>query len=184
MKKKAAEEAEARRKAEEEARRKAEQEAAANGGSGSSSGSSGGSSSGGSGLVKGALGWPVTSHYVTSSYGMRFHPILHYWRLHAGTDMRAYCGTPIYAARSGTVQWATFQPGLGNSVLIDHGWVGGSSLMSSYNHLTSFAVSSGTYVNQGALVGYSGNTGISAACHLHFEVYVNGDTVDPMTLVN
>ncbi|WP_062519928.1 M23 family metallopeptidase [Demequina silvatica] len=166
-------------KEEEEKRKAAEAAAAANGGS-----SSDGSSSGGGGsLTKGALAWPVPSHYITSSYGMRFHPILLYWRLHAGTDMRAYCGTPVYAAREGRVQWATYQLGLGNSVLIDHGYVGGKSLMSSYNHLTSFAVSGGQYVTQGQLVGYAGNTGTSAACHLHFEVYVNGDTVDPMTLV-
>ncbi|WP_062287878.1 M23 family metallopeptidase [Demequina phytophila] len=178
VKKKLAEE-EAKRKAAEEAARKA---AAANGGS--SSGSSGGSSSGSTtGLTKGALGWPAPSHYVTSSYGMRFHPILHYWRLHAGTDIRAYCGTPIYAAREGRVQWATYVAGLGNEVLIDHGYVGGKSLMSSYNHLSAFAVGAGQYVTKGQLVGYAGNTGTSAACHLHFEVYVNGDTVDPMTLI-
>ncbi len=183
VKKKLAEE-EAKRKAAAEAARKAAEEAAKNnGGSGSSSGSSGSSSGSSSGLVKGALGWPAPSHYITSSYGMRFHPILHYWRLHAGTDMRAYCGTPIYAAREGRVQWATYRLGLGNSVLIDHGYVGGKSLMSSYNHLTSFAVGSGQYVTKGQLVGYAGNTGTSAACHLHFEVYVNGNTVDPMTLV-
>jgi len=179
-KRKAAEEA-ARKAAEEEARRKAEEEAANSGGSSSGGSSSGGSSS--SGLVSGALGWPSPYHVVTSSYGMRFHPILQYWRLHAGTDIRAYCGTPIYAARAGRVQWSTYQPGLGNSVLIDHGWVGGKSLMSSYNHLSSYAVGSGQYVTKGQVIGYSGNTGTSAACHLHFEVYVNGDTINPMTLV-
>ncbi|WP_082100281.1 M23 family metallopeptidase [Demequina maris] len=178
VKKKLAEE-EAKRKAAEEAARKAAQ---ANGG-GSSSGGSSSSAGTGNALVKGVLAWPVPSHYITSSYGMRFHPILHYWRLHAGTDMRAYCGTPVYAAREGRVQWATYRLGLGNSVLIDHGYVGGKSLMSSYNHLTSFAVGYGQYVTRGQLVGYAGNTGTSAACHLHFEVYVNGSTVDPMTLV-
>ncbi|WP_169746590.1 M23 family metallopeptidase [Demequina maris] len=177
VKKKLAEE-EAKRKAAEEAARKAAQ---ANGGS--SSGGSSSSAGTGNALVKGVLAWPVPSHYITSSYGMRFHPILHYWRLHAGTDMRAYCGTPVYAAREGRVQWATYRLGLGNSVLIDHGYVGGKSLMSSYNHLTSFAVGYGQYVTRGQLVGYAGNTGTSAACHLHFEVYVNGSTVDPMTLV-
>lgn len=188
-------EEEARRKAEEEARRKAEQEAAAGaGGSSSSGGSSGGSSSGGSSsggstaapadsLTRGALGWPVRSRYVTSRYGMRFHPILHYWRLHAGTDMRAYCGDPLYAARSGTVQWAKGVPGLGNQVLIDHGFVSGKSLMTSYNHMSGFSVRSGQHVSKGQLLGYSGNTGTSAACHLHFETYVNGATIDPMTLV-
>ncbi|WP_062380017.1 M23 family metallopeptidase [Demequina pelophila] len=175
-------EEEARRKAEEEARRKAEEEAAAAAGSGSSS--SGSTSSGtGSSLTKGALAYPTALKYITSSYGMRFHPVLQYWRLHAGTDFRAYCGTPILAARSGTVIWATYQPGFGNQVMLDHDIVGGKVLMTSYNHLTSFSVRSGQTVSKGQVVGYSGNTGTSTACHLHFETYVNGATVDPMTLV-
>ncbi|WP_284329301.1 M23 family metallopeptidase [Demequina litorisediminis] len=68
---------------------------------------------------------------------MRYHPIFHYWRLHAGTDFRAYCGTPIYAAAPGTVEWATVVGGFGNQVMIDHGEVGGDYVMTSYNHLTS-----------------------------------------------
>ncbi|WP_062461291.1 M23 family metallopeptidase [Demequina soli] len=187
VKKKAAEE-EAKRKAAEEAARKAAEAAKNSGGSSSSSGGSGPATSTSSGglantLTKGVLAWPVPSHYITSSYGMRFHPILHYWRLHAGTDMRAYCGTPIYAARDGRVQWAQWVAGLGNEVLLDHGYVSGRSLMTSYNHMSAFAVGAGQYVTQGQLVGYAGNTGTSAACHLHFEVYIDGNTVDPMTLV-
>jgi murein DD-endopeptidase MepM/ murein hydrolase activator NlpD len=108
---------------------------------------------------------------------------LGYYRLHAGADLRAYCGTPLYAARGGTVQWATFKAGLGNSVLINHGSISGKSVMSSYNHMTSFSVSSGSKVKAGQLIGYAGNTGTSAACHLHFEVYVNGSTTDPLPLM-
>ncbi|WP_372594094.1 peptidoglycan DD-metalloendopeptidase family protein [Actinotalea sp.] len=121
--------------------------------------------------------------YKTSDYGMRFHPVLLYWRMHAGTDLRTYCGTEIYAAASGTVQWAKFRSGYGNQVMINNGYWNGSSLMSSYNHMSSFTVSSGQQVSQGTLIGYSGNTGTSAACHLHFEVYVNGATVDPWPLI-
>ncbi len=69
---------------------------------------------------------------------MRLHPILGYYRLHAGTDLRAYCGTPIMAAGPGTAQWRN---GFGNQVLVNHGTVGGKNLMTSYNHLTRFAVS-------------------------------------------
>ncbi|MEK8228458.1 M23 family metallopeptidase [Oerskovia sp. M15] len=65
--------------------------------------------------------------------------------------------------------------------MINHGSVDGANLMSSYNHLSRFAVSSGQSVSKGALVGYSGTTGTSQVCHLHFEVYVNGSTVDPMS---
>ncbi|PVU82050.1 peptidase M23 [Cellulomonas sp. WB94] len=125
----------------------------------------------------------VNPIYVTSEYGMRMHPILHYVRLHAGIDLRTYCNTPIYAGRAGTVQWAQMRFGFGNQVMVDHGFVNGNSLMSSYNHMTSFVVRAGQKVNQGTLLGYSGNTGTSGACHLHFEVYVNGATVNPRPLL-
>ncbi|NTW40001.1 MAG: peptidoglycan DD-metalloendopeptidase family protein [Cellulomonadaceae bacterium] len=121
--------------------------------------------------------------FKTSDYGMRYHPILHYWRLHAGVDLRTYCNTPVLAAASGTVQWAYSRSGFGNQVMLNNGYWNGKSLMTSYNHLTSFAVKSGQQVAQGQVVGYSGNTGTSAACHLHFEVYVNGATVDPWPLI-
>lgn len=125
----------------------------------------------------------VNPIYVTSEYGMRMHPTLHYVRLHAGIDLRTYCNTPVYAGRAGTVQWAQTRYGFGNQVMVDHGFVNGNSLMSSYNHLTRFVVGAGQKVNQGTLIGYSGNTGTSAACHLHFEVYVNGATVNPRHLL-
>ncbi|PKQ18896.1 MAG: peptidase M23 [Actinobacteria bacterium HGW-Actinobacteria-8] len=134
-------------------------------------------------LVKGFLSPPTAVPYITSSYGMRYHPIYHVWRLHAGTDFRAYCGTPIMAAADGKVEWAKYQAGLGNQVMLDHGVISGKVLYTSYNHLATFAVSGGQTVKRGQVVGYEGTTGTSTACHLHFEVYVNGSTVDPMTLV-
>ena len=134
-------------------------------------------------LGKGSLAFPTKVPYKTSSFGMRYHPIYHYPRLHAGTDLRAYCGTPIYAAATGTVEWATYKPGYGNQVLIDHGLIGGKSVITNYNHLSRFAVRSGQNVARGDLLGYSGNTGSSTACHLHFEVYVSGSVVDPETLL-
>ncbi|WNM25201.1 peptidoglycan DD-metalloendopeptidase family protein [Demequina capsici] len=131
----------------------------------------------------GVLNFPTKVPYITSSYGMRYHPVFHYWRLHAGTDFRAYCGTPIYAAASGKVLWAKYRSGFGNQVMLNHGTFNGDSLATSYNHLSKFAVSAGQYVLQGDLVGYAGSTGSVTACHLHFEVYVNGNTVDPMTIL-
>ncbi|KQY42017.1 peptidase M23 [Cellulomonas sp. Root137] len=125
----------------------------------------------------------VSPIYVTSEFGMRFHPTLHYTRLHAGIDLRTFCNTPIYAGRAGTVTWAKARYGFGNQVMIDSGFVNGNALSASYNHLTSFAVSSGQTVERGQLIGRSGNTGTSAACHLHFEVYVNGGTVNPRPLL-
>ena len=130
------------------------------------------------------LGYPVPPvPYITSHYGWRLHPVLGIYRLHAGTDFRAYCGNPIIAARSGKVQWATYLGGYGNQIMLNHGYNNGKSLMTSYNHLSKFAVSAGQSVSRGQTIGYSGSTGTSTACHLHFEVYVGGATVNPMTLI-
>jgi murein DD-endopeptidase MepM/ murein hydrolase activator NlpD len=155
---------------------------------GSSGGNSGGSGGSGGGNSGGASGnwfqWPTDYRVVTSSYGWRLHPVLGYYRLHAGTDMRTYCGTNVYAGRAGTVQWAQWKGGFGNQVLINHGTINGKNVMSSYNHLTSFKTQAGAKVKAGDVVGLSGNTGLSGACHLHFEVYVNGSTIDPMTVTS
>lgn len=162
--------------------RLAQQRQEEQGSSGGSSGGGGSSSGGGGAGTMTFLSYPTANPFVTSSYGMRFHPVLNYSRLHAGTDFRAYCGTPILAAADGTVLYARTLAGLGNQVLIDHGYTSsGTSVMTSSNHLTSFAVSAGQHVSRGQLIGYSGTTGTSTACHLHFELYINGSTVDPMT---
>ncbi len=129
----------------------------------------------------GVLAWPVANTYITSPYGMRMHPILHVYKLHDGTDFHADCGTPVYAAADGTVSDEYFNTGYGNRIIIDHGYVNGVSLWTSYNHLTSFVSGAGEHVQQGELIAYSGTTGYSTGCHLHFMVYVNGLTVDPMT---
>jgi murein DD-endopeptidase MepM/ murein hydrolase activator NlpD len=129
----------------------------------------------------GYLSYPVRNTYITSPYGMRMHPILHVWKLHDGTDFHADCGTPVYAAADGSVTDEYFNAGYGNRLLMDNGYVHGVSLATSYNHLTSFVAGVGAHVQRGQLIAYSGTTGYSTACHLHFMVYVNGATVDPMT---
>ncbi|WP_343047913.1 MULTISPECIES: peptidoglycan DD-metalloendopeptidase family protein [Cellulomonas] len=139
-----------------------------------------------SGSVSGALfGNPTSINpmYVTSEYGMRLHPILGYVRLHAGIDLRTGCNTPLYAPRDATVLWSQWRNGFGNQVMLDYGTVQGNALMSSSNHLTRSVVGAGQRVAKGQLIGYSGNTGLSGACHLHFEVYVNGSTVNPRPLL-
>jgi murein DD-endopeptidase MepM/ murein hydrolase activator NlpD len=141
----------------------------------------GGSRSIGPGDSGGWLSWPVADTYVTSPYGMRFHPILHYWKLHDGTDFGAGCGTPVYAAASGTVISEYYDSAYGNRITLNHGNVNGVSLSTSYNHLTSFVAGYGQHVARGELIGYAGTTGWSTGCHLHFMVYENGATVDPMT---
>ena len=176
----------ARKRAEEERkraeaerkRREAEQNSA------SSSGGGGSSSSGSSSTSLSSadpLAFPVANPFVTSSYGMRVHPITGVYKLHDGTDLRAYCGTPIRAAQDGRVEWTSYRGGYGNQVLVDHGTVHGNHLMTSYSHLSKFAVSSGARVSQGQVIGYSGTTGYSTACHLHFMVYANGSRTNPMS---
>jgi murein DD-endopeptidase MepM/ murein hydrolase activator NlpD len=109
---------------------------------------------------------------------MRFHPIYQEWRLHAGRDYAVPCGTPVYAAASGTVIMASYTFGYGNRVVIDNGLHRGVGLATTYNHLSSFAVGGGS-VSRGQLIGYSGNTGTSTGCHLHFETLENGGFADP-----
>ena len=118
---------------------------------------------------------------ISSEFGLRFHPIHNTWRLHAGRDYGAACGTPVRAAASGTVISALppgSTGGYGNQVVIDHGVQRGTSLATTYNHLQSFAVSGGK-VSRGQVIGYVGTTGTSTGCHLHFETRANGTPVDP-----
>lgn len=118
---------------------------------------------------------------VSSEFGLRFHPIHHTWRLHAGRDYAGSCGSPVYAATDGTIVSAlppSSTGGYGNQIVIDHGVKKGSSLATTYNHLESFAVRSG-HVSRGQVIGYVGTTGSSTGCHLHFETRTNGTPVDP-----
>jgi murein DD-endopeptidase MepM/ murein hydrolase activator NlpD len=136
------------------------------------------SDDGGGGTGGGYLSAPVGGAPVTSEFGRRFHPILHYWRLHAGIDFGAACGTPVHAAASGSVISAGWAGGYGNRIVIGHGQVRGSNLATSYNHLTQI-VRSGGRVSRGELIGISGTTGSSTGCHLHFETYQDGTPVNP-----
>lgn len=141
--------------------------------------------SGGTVLSDGTWGYPAVSHYITSPYGWRLHPIYRVWRMHTGTDFRAYCGTPIYAAADGQVKWTKYVSGYGNQVLINHGPIprNGAVYMSSYNHLSSFNVTPGQLVLRGDVIAFSGTTGSSTACHLHFEIYKNGNHINPMSVL-
>jgi murein DD-endopeptidase MepM/ murein hydrolase activator NlpD len=116
---------------------------------------------------------------ISSGFGMRYHPILHIYRMHTGTDFAAPCGSPVYAAASGRIISAGWAGGYGNRIIIDHGYVKGVGLATTYNHLTRF-VRSGGSVSRGQLIAYSGTTGLSTGCHLHFEVLANGRFVNPM----
>jgi len=132
-----------------------------------------GSSGGGGGT--GSLIWPVSGP-VTSPFGWRIHPILGYRVFHTGIDIGVGYGTPIHAADSGTVIYATWMGGYGNVIIIDHG----RGISTLYAHQSSLAVGVGAKVSRGQVVGYVGSTGFSTGPHLHFEVRVNGNPVDPM----
>lgn len=118
--------------------------------------------------------------YITSPYGMRLHPIFRYWRLHDGTDFSGSCGRPIRAAASGRVLAMYYNSGYGKRVLIAHGYLRGSSVSSSYNHLSAYSTYPGQRVRRGEVIGFVGNTGYSTGCHLHFMVFRDGRTTDPM----
>ena len=127
----------------------------------------------------GRLSYPVSS-YITSPYGMRFHPVLHIWKLHDGTDFRAPCGTPVRAAADGVVTDKYYNGGYGNRLFISHGVIGGSSITTVYNHLSKYKAHVGERVKRGEIVAWSGTTGYSTGCHLHFMVYKDGNVVNPM----
>jgi murein DD-endopeptidase MepM/ murein hydrolase activator NlpD len=113
---------------------------------------------------------------ITSGFGMRYHPILHYMRLHAGIDFGAPTGTPIQAAAAGIVVFSGVMHGYGNVVVIDHG--GGISTL--YAHCSERDVEEGQPVAQGQVIARVGMTGLATGPHLHFEVRKNGTPIDPM----
>jgi murein DD-endopeptidase MepM/ murein hydrolase activator NlpD len=115
----------------------------------------------------------------TSGFGMRYHPILHIWRMHTGVDFGVPCGTEVHAAADGDIVSAGAAGGYGNRVVIDHGEVRGGDLATTYNHLSRIVVWSGS-VRRGQLIAYSGTTGLSTGCHLHFETLLDGRFVNPM----
>lgn len=118
--------------------------------------------------------------YLSSPYGMRYHPISGSYTMHNGVDFAAYLGTKTYAAKSGVVTTAGWGGGWGNYVVINHG-DGFSTL---YAHFDSIAVSVGDIVSRGQVIGYVGSTGNSTGPHLHFTMYLNGSTVNPMLYVS
>lgn len=124
----------------------------------------------------GAMGWPTDSRYITSPFGWRIHPVTGIGTGHTGLDIGAGYGTNVYAAESGTVIMSQVYGGYGNAVVIDHG--GGISTL--YGHNSSLLVSEGQHVSRGQVIALCGSTGISTGPHVHFEVRIYGNPVDPM----
>lgn len=123
---------------------------------------------------------PISAGEMRSGFGMRYHPILRYSKMHSGVDWSAPIGTPIVAAGSGTVLSAQWDSGYGRRVEIQHP----NGYITTYNHMSGFAkgVTEGVRVRQGQVVGYLGSSGLSTGPHLHYEVMVNGHFVDPMRI--
>jgi murein DD-endopeptidase MepM/ murein hydrolase activator NlpD len=114
---------------------------------------------------------------ITSGFGMRYHPILHYSRLHAGVDFGAAWGTPIASVADGVVTFSGVMNGYGNVVVVDHG--GGVSTL--YAHCSSRQVGEGQSVGKGQIIAHVGATGLATGPHLHFEVRRNGTPINPLS---
>ena len=121
------------------------------------------------------MSWPCNGP-ITSPFGYRVHPIFGTTIYHSGIDIGVDYGTPIHAADSGTVIYAGWIDGYGNTVIIDHG----NNITTLYGHNSSLAVSDGQSVSKGTVIAYAGSTGNSTGPHCHFEVQVGGSAVDPM----
>ncbi len=126
------------------------------------------------GAAPGSLLRPVPG-WISSGFGPRVHPIYGYSLMHNGVDMNGGMGQKIIAAAAGTVFFAEVKGGYGNSIMIDHG----GGMVTLYAHQSRFAVSNGQKVNAGQVIGYVGTSGVSTGPHLHFEVRINGNPVDP-----
>jgi murein DD-endopeptidase MepM/ murein hydrolase activator NlpD len=123
---------------------------------------------------------PVAEGEMTSPFGMRYHPILHYARMHTGVDWAAPIGTPIFAAGNGVIIEAGWDSGYGRRVEIQHA----NGYVTTYNHMSAFGrgIAPGVHVLQGQTIGYIGDTGLATGPHLHYEVIINGNFVDPMAI--
>jgi murein DD-endopeptidase MepM/ murein hydrolase activator NlpD len=122
--------------------------------------------------------WPVAAGHVTSTYGMRLDPVLGTWHLHSGVDFAAAYGTPIMAAADGTVVSAGWESGYGYTTRIEHA----NGVETTYAHQSNIehGIEPGVRVTQGEVIGEVGATGYATGPHLHYEVSINGATVDPL----
>lgn len=121
--------------------------------------------------------WPVNAP-ITSTFGERWHPILHFMRMHSGIDFGVHWGTPVVAAADGQVERAGWAGGYGQQIRLGH--AGG--IETSYSHLSRLAVAPGMAIRQGQLIGYSGSTGLSTGPHLHYEVLRGGRAINPLAV--
>jgi len=134
----------------------------------------------GQSVRKALLRTPIDGARLTSSFGMRMHPILGYSTMHRGIDFGATTGTPIMAAGAGVIEQAGPNAGYGNFVLLRHN----AAYETAYAHMSRFAsgIKRGVHVRQGQVIGYVGATGLTTGPHLHYEVRINRDQVNPLSI--
>lgn len=135
----------------------------------------------GSTVARSLMRTPVDGARITSKFGMRFHPVLHYTRLHGGVDFAAPVGTPVYAAANGTIGSISPNRCAGNMAILEHA----DGMETRYFHLSRYAegLVPGQPVAQGTTIGYVGNTGTcTTGPHLHYEIHINGEKVDPLSV--
>ncbi len=120
--------------------------------------------------------FPMKSKSLSSAFGMRFHPKHKTMMMHNGVDIGAPIGSPVFAAKSGTVKYATQVGGYGNAIQLDHG----NGVTTLYGHLDKYGVKAGQKVQGGQKIAESGNTGVSSGPHLHFEIAKNGVRDNPV----
>lgn len=122
--------------------------------------------------------WPLKySRHISSSFGMRMHPINKEKKFHRGIDIKARNGSPVFATAEGKVIKTSYDDKNGKYIRIQHK----EGFISSYMHLSSILIKEGENISGGEVIGKVGNTGKSTAPHLHFEVSENGKYVDPST---
>lgn len=129
----------------------------------------------GAGRQVATMAWPVAAR-ITSSFGLRVHPILRFARMHRGIDFGAHYGQPIVAAADGQVSRAGWAGGYGRQVRLAHG----GGMVTSYSHMSRIIVEPGSIIRQGQVIGYVGSSGLSTGPHLHYEVYRNGVAINPL----
>ena len=130
-------------------------------------------------VVRSLMRTPVEGARITSTFGPRMHPVLGYTRMHKGVDFAVVVGTPVYASGDGVVDFVGPHDGHGNYVRVRHT----PHLETAYAHLSAFDCKVGDSVRQGQIVAHSGNTGLSSGPHLHYEVIIDGEQVNPLEYV-
>ncbi|HHW4683684.1 MAG TPA: M23 family metallopeptidase, partial [Xylella sp.] len=130
-------------------------------------------------LKKSFIRMPIPYARLSSTFGLRRHPILGTMRMHKGVDYAAPTGTPIMAAGDARVQFVGQQRGYGNVVILNHG----KGYRTLYGHMSRFGkIKAGQPIRQGTVIGYVGMTGLATASHLHYEFQVNGEHRNPLSV--